>query len=201
MDSFDKLFNKQEKRYWGKYPAIVADVNDPEDRFRIRVKQNFFYGTEYSPWAEPCIPFGGRNNIGEFNYPEIGSGVWIEFRFGLKSMPIWTGYYVSRPNGITEKPQEATSGVCVKKTKHFSIIIDDNSGILKIKKNNSQNEVIITEDNIMICSDANKSIVLGEDLIEWLNNHTHSVPGVGNTSTPNIPASAIDLLSQHIKVK
>lgn len=70
----------------GKYRANVIDVNDPENRGRVKVtcpkatKNN----TPLS-WAEASfVP-------GFFTLPERGDIVWIEFEEGHIDRPVWTG--------------------------------------------------------------------------------------------------------------
>jgi phage baseplate assembly protein gpV len=75
---------------YGKYPGTVSDLDDPENRGRIRAKVPDVCGDEESPWAEPAVPFAGKGH-GLVLLPEIGDGVWIEFRGGHKDRPIWSG--------------------------------------------------------------------------------------------------------------
>ncbi|WP_287568809.1 phage baseplate assembly protein V [Thermosipho sp. (in: thermotogales)] len=144
------LTPNQDARYWGKYQAIVADINDPEKRGRIRVRQPFFYGNELSPWALPCVPYGGSNNIGQFFTPEVGSGVWIEFQYGLISNPIWTGFWFAKPNGVSELPSETQGKPYIKvlKTKKVVLTIDDDTGNVEVRNINTGKSVIIKSDGL-----------------------------------------------------
>ena len=42
-----------------------------------------------SAWAVPCLPAGGLQ--GQFQFPAIGTGVWVEFEGGDPAYPIWAG--------------------------------------------------------------------------------------------------------------
>lgn len=205
MPNFEDILKPtKDGRYWGKYEAIVADVNDPEDRGRIRVKQKFFYGVNFSPWAKPCFQYGGSSEVGEIFLPEIGAGVWIEFQYGIPELPIWTGFWVSKPNGVSELPTENKGKSYIKtiKTKKFLIMIDDQNSTLVIKNNVTGNSITINESTILLGGN-NKSIIYGEDLIQWINNHTHNFTNAdGIQSTTDAPVELLEeTILSPIKVK
>lgn len=76
--------------YYGKYRAVVVDLDDPEKRGRIRVTCPAVLGEGKSPWCEACTPFT-RDSAGDFCLPKIGDTVWIEFEAGNPMKPIYTG--------------------------------------------------------------------------------------------------------------
>lgn len=103
------------KPRYGKYRAIVTDVNDPDKFGRIRVKCPEVFGDYESGWALPCFPIvyegqilvkqEGSNNdhthkIEEslFRIPKQGEGVWLEFEQGDVSKPIWVGVWRCKIN-------------------------------------------------------------------------------------------------------
>lgn len=71
--------------YLGKYKGIVKDIQDPEQRGRIKVSCPEVLGNLTSKWALPCLP----PNI--YAVPPVGSWVWVEFEGGRKDSPIWSG--------------------------------------------------------------------------------------------------------------
>ena len=79
-----------ETRYYGKYRAIVRDVDDPERRGRIRVECTAVLGTSISAWCEPCIPYA-TDFAGDFYVPPVNEGIWVEFEEGDPNKPIWNG--------------------------------------------------------------------------------------------------------------
>lgn len=85
-----------ENKYYGKYRAIVKDINDPERRGRIRVECPSVLGTYLSAWCEPCIPYA-TDFAGDFYVPPINEGIWVEFEEGDPNKPIWNGGWY-RPN-------------------------------------------------------------------------------------------------------
>ena len=77
-------------QYYGKYRALVANVDDPEKRGRVRVLCPKLFGDSLSRWCEPCVPFAFDHN-GDYCPPKIGEFVWIEFEGGDIKFPIYTG--------------------------------------------------------------------------------------------------------------
>lgn len=92
--------------YYGKYRAIVVDINDPEKRGRIKVICPEVLGQQISNWALPCLP------PSTFIVPDKGSLVWVEFEGGKKDSPIWTGLFYTREQVLSKfnisdyKPEE-----------------------------------------------------------------------------------------------
>lgn len=102
-----------ERRYFGKYKGFVRDNADPEKRGRIRVFCPQVMGpndntNHWLGWAEPCFPWFGGLNTGDFGSPltrveQIQSeglewyGVWVEFEDGIPDFPIWIGTFTIAP--------------------------------------------------------------------------------------------------------
>lgn len=96
-------------RYYGKYRAIVIQVESDKGATRIKVKCPSVLGDSPSAWCNPCIPFimtekasigmneGGTATNHTHVYktvlqpPKVGDPVWIEFEGGELSKPIWVG--------------------------------------------------------------------------------------------------------------
>ena len=76
--------------FYGKYRALVVDVQDPQFRGRIRVMCPKVLGEAKSSWCEPCIPVA-YDKGGDFAIPKLGEFVWVEFEEGNPSKPIYTG--------------------------------------------------------------------------------------------------------------
>lgn len=136
----EKALSQNKNRFWGIYEAIVRQNTDPENRGRVRVENKFFYGNELSPWAPVAFLYGGKQNLGNVFIPELGSGVYIQFKNGIPSEPIVTGTWFAKPKGMTELPEECKGKPNVKviKTKKFSIILDDDTGLITIKSNDGK---------------------------------------------------------------
>lgn len=103
-----------ERRFYGKYQAFVVDNADPHKRGRLRLQIPEVLGPDVvSGWAEPCFPYGGGPDYGQFSIPPLcksadgkayTTGVWVEFRGGDPQYPIWTGAFFGAPGGTPEAP-------------------------------------------------------------------------------------------------
>ena len=51
-----------DKRFYGVYQGICVDVNDPQKSSRIKLQIPQVLGTEYTNWAEPCLPVTDNAN-------------------------------------------------------------------------------------------------------------------------------------------
>ena len=130
MDEFQLLEDvarRQATRCWGKYRGIVADVNDPETRGRIKVLVPSVLGEGVSQWAEPAFPYGGGPGFGFVMVPPVDSAVLVEFIEGDPSAPLWTGAFW-RP---ADQPPEEYSGQPVKvlrTERGHRLVFDDTEG-------------------------------------------------------------------------
>ena len=96
-DLVQKLIDRLDHQYLGKYRGYVTEVEDPEGRGRIRAVVPRLLGErEQIGWAEPSSPYAGPDQ-GLFTVPDLGTGVWIEFEEGDLSKPIWTGCWWGAP--------------------------------------------------------------------------------------------------------
>ena len=127
--------------WFGKYRAIVADVNDPERRGRIRVRCPKVLGDYISAWCEPCIPYA-TDFAGDFYVPPVNEAIWVEFEEGDPNKPIWNGGWY-RPNStplLPEHTQDEYRYIAFKKSTlrigyaefAFEIKVEDQSKILRI---------------------------------------------------------------------
>ena len=117
------------------------------------------------------------------------------------------------PNGSIEIKNKQESQVLIDAENKKVVIEDkDNSNVITLDSNGVKIEtkakVVVsgaTEFSVDATSiklggsGASKSAVLGENLLQWLNSHTHPT-GVGPSGPPAAPASA-SLLSKTVKVK
>src|SRR5262249_49394416 len=96
----ERLVERVERRYYGKYQGFLVDNQDPQKRGRVRAYVPEVLGDVVSGWAEPCFPYGGGVDFGTFSVPPVTkdgddytTGVWIEFRGGDPQFPIWVGTF------------------------------------------------------------------------------------------------------------
>ena len=52
----------EDKRFYGIYLGICADVDDPDDANRIRLQVPQLFGEEITEWARPCLPVTSNSN-------------------------------------------------------------------------------------------------------------------------------------------
>jgi uncharacterized protein involved in type VI secretion and phage assembly len=120
-DILNRLIEKVENRYYGKYRATVTDYQDPKNLGRIKLKVPELLGEDLETgWALPCLPYGGSKESGFFFIPEVDSNVWVEFEAGNLSYPIWTGTWwgtSSETSKISEAKVEPDNNIKVLKTR------------------------------------------------------------------------------------
>lgn len=102
-----QLIKHVRERYYGKYRGFVSDNEDPQGLGRIKVKVPSVLGSEVSPWALPCAPFGGGPGHGWFAVPEVDAQVWVEFEEGDLRRPIWTGTFWQKKADVPEDAAKA----------------------------------------------------------------------------------------------
>lgn len=79
--------------FYGKYRGVVVSNLDPDGLGRIQATVVDVLGPLVpTGWATPCIPYAGPG-AGFYSVPPPGAGVWIEFKAGDLSRPVWTGCY------------------------------------------------------------------------------------------------------------
>lgn len=81
-------------QYFGKFRAVVVDVDDPDKRGRVRVKCPKVLGEGKSKWCEVCSPVAYEDH-GDFCLPKKDDTVWVEFENGNPNKPIYVGAWWS----------------------------------------------------------------------------------------------------------
>jgi uncharacterized protein involved in type VI secretion and phage assembly len=100
------LVEKTERRFYGKYRAIVVDNADPSRLGRLKLRVPSVLGPDaVTGWASPCVPYGGAADQGLLFVPDRDAGVWAEFEEGDLEFPIWVGTYWSRPGDESQVPR------------------------------------------------------------------------------------------------
>lgn len=130
-----------ENKYYGKYRAIVKDINDPERRGRIRVECPSVLGTYLSAWCEPCIPYA-TDFAGDFYVPPINEAIWVEFEEGDPNKPIWNGGWY-RPNSSPLPVNESADKYRFIVFKDTVIRLGDKEVIFELRDNDKSYTVTI----------------------------------------------------------
>lgn len=179
------LVQKVERRFYGKYRALVVDNQDPESLGRLKLQVPSVLGDEVvTGWATPCVPYGGAAGQGWLTLPDLGAGVWVEFEEGDLEFPIWVGTYWSRPGGDSELPrsndpdgaeqadvQAPPTRKILKTAKGNTLQFEDADGAEEIlvvfKISDDEHHVVrLSADGIEITDATGSSIVMTPDAFE-----------------------------------
>ena len=133
---YDRLSTGYGGRFYGVYPAIVVDINDPDGigRIKVRLPWSPDNGKEnYEAWARIAMPLAGQNR-GTWFIPDVNDEVLIAFESGNVRHPYVIG---SLWNGI-DTPHESMDGAgennikSIKSRKNIKITFDDSNGQEKL---------------------------------------------------------------------
>jgi uncharacterized protein involved in type VI secretion and phage assembly len=119
-------------RFYGVYPALVTDLNDPEGQGRVRVKLPWSpddNGAAYETWARLATLMGG-NNRGSWFIPDVDDEVLVAFVAGDTRHPcvvggLWNG---------RDTPPESMDGAgennikSIRSRNGVKITLDDSNG-------------------------------------------------------------------------
>src|SRR5512135_265999 len=84
--------------FYGVYPAVVSDINDPDNQGRVKVRLPWSPdagGGSYEAWARLATMMGG-NNRGTWFIPDVNDEVLVSFEGGNPRRPyvvggLWNG--------------------------------------------------------------------------------------------------------------
>jgi len=115
-------------RFYGVYPAVVTDLNDPEGQGRVRIRLPWSPDDlgGYEAWARLATLMGG-NNRGSWFVPDLDDEVLVVFQAGDTRWPFVIG---GLWNGVDAPPEQM-----------------DESGNNDIKSLRSRNGVKVTLDD------------------------------------------------------
>lgn len=151
-DPLEQLLDWVRNRHFGKYRGTVVDNADPTNRARLKVRAPAALG-DLEAWAMPCVPYAG-DKVGFFFLPEPGTGIWVEFKAGDPSYPIWSGCFW----GDDQLPDDATAATAkVIRTEKTSIVLDDDTPEIHAAVDDA-GEVTVG-DNVVVARDQAKLTV------------------------------------------
>lgn len=219
-----EALEQQRSQYFGKYAGVVSEIEDPDNRGRLKAQVPDVYGEQIlSPWALPCTPYCG-DGMGFYQIPPVGTGVWIEFVGGDINRPIWSGCRWDDNNRLPENEQgeRATPELKIIRTEsgmmlsindenhELSLSDQDGNNILKIESRSGKvtlqagAKVVVEAASIELVENARHPVVFGDDLLNYLNSvvqtfATHMHPGetcLGIPCTPMVPAQPLPIPMQ-----
>jgi hypothetical protein len=163
----ERLVERAGTGHFGKYRGIVTDVDDPDDRFRIRATVDSLLNGQACGWALPAVPFAGDGH-GMVMLPKVGSGVWIEFEAGRLDNPIWSGAWWA--HGQRPAPAGQAVRVIVSEKGH-QVILDDEADELKLVHGSGPSITLTGSEIVLTCGACeirigNEAISLNNGLIK-----------------------------------
>jgi len=136
----DERVEDLKRKRFGLYRGIVRDVDDPENKGRIRAEiHELLGGGKLTNWASYCAPFGG-GGAGFFMLPRLGDGVWVMFERGEPTKPVWIGFWY---NSEDAKPEGADKEVRILRTKSgHSMVFKDEEGSESIRMEDASGQSV-----------------------------------------------------------
>ena len=126
-------------RWYGAFPALVTDVNDPEGLGRVKISLPWSpdtAGSSYETWAR-LATFMAGNNRGSWFIPDVDDEVLIVFEGGDPRRPYVIG---SLWNG-KDSPPESMDGA----GKNFKKVLRSRNGVKLTMDDNDGREQFILE--------------------------------------------------------
>jgi len=147
--------------FYGVYPALVADIVDPDQQGRVKVRLPWSPDTgngSYEVWARLATMMAG-NNRGTWFIPDKNDEVLVAFEGGNPRRPYVVG---ALWNGQDKPPEQMDgSGNNYLKTilsrQGVRITLDDTTGATKLRLEtpNGQSIVLSDADNSILAQDSN----------------------------------------------
>jgi Type VI secretion system/phage-baseplate injector OB domain len=173
------LVESIERRFYGKYRAIVVENQDPSRLGRLKLKVPSVLGPDVvTGWATPCAPFGGAADQGFLFVPDRDARVWAEFEEGDLEFPIWVGAFWSRPGDESQLPkpndddgavqdevQDSPTRKIVKTRKGHTLQFedDDDTAAVLIREGGSGHLIVMNKDGITIVDKNQNTVLLSDD--------------------------------------
>lgn len=116
--------------FYGVYPALVTDIEDPDNQGRVRVRLPWSldpYGESYEAWARIATLMAG-NNRGAWFIPDVDDEVLVSFAAGDPRHPFVVGMLW---NGQDAPPETITSNNFIKSIRSrngVKVTFDDSDG-------------------------------------------------------------------------
>lgn len=154
--------------YFGLYPAVVSDNQDPDGQGRVEVKLPWSpdpSGAEYAAWARLATTMAGDGR-GTWFVPEIGDEVLIGFGGGDPRWPYVVGALWNGKAAAPESMDADNNVRSIVSRSGIRIALDDTDGAvtLTLSTPGGQEITLADGDGTVQVADANgNSIALGSD--------------------------------------
>jgi len=151
-------------KYYSTYQALVTNVDDPENRNRIKVIiPNITQKTEHTKWVVAKSQFSGKD-YGAHVLPNVGDLVEVSFDYGDVRFPRWefSGYLRD------EKPEEFIAGSYGFKTPGgHMVILNDTDNIIGVTHKDGA-ILRIEKERILVEHSDTCNIILHDEYIKAL---------------------------------
>ncbi|HYP52165.1 MAG TPA: phage baseplate assembly protein V, partial [Pyrinomonadaceae bacterium] len=121
-------------RWYGVYPAVVSDNNDPEGQGRVRVTLPWAPdtgGDRYEAWARVATLMGGHNR-GSWFIPDVGDEVLVLFEGGDPRRPYVVGGLWNGRDDPPASMDSRNSRKVLRSRNGVQITLDDTDGQEKL---------------------------------------------------------------------
>lgn len=134
-------------RWFGLYPAVVADLVDPDGKGRIKVKFPMFgqAGDSVTAWATLLSPHADRDQGFEV-LPEVDSQVVVGFEAGDPTRPYIVGACWNGSRALPEAAQSANNKRSWKSRAGSLIQFDDTDGAAKVTVSMQSGHKLVLDD-------------------------------------------------------
>lgn len=143
----DKKFKLTESKLRNTFIGIVVDHEDPQQLGRIKVRVPELYGNipkDHIPWANPALPWGGKDDYGMFYIPVPDSKVKIRLWRNHPWFPEWHGVHWFRNEPPEESKITPPHNYVIKTPNGHLIDLHDDNQYIRIKDLNGNFIIIDT---------------------------------------------------------
>lgn len=146
--SKDTRADGQGPRYFGLYPAIVRDLEDPRELGRIKVgfpTLGHDPGESVSAWATLLSPYADDDQ-GLQTLPEVGSQVVIGFEAGDPRRPYIVGACWNGQEALPKRPTDSNDIRILRTRSGSELEFDDTEGASKATLSLSSGHKVVLDD-------------------------------------------------------
>lgn len=155
-------------KFYGIYKGFVHKNDDPDKLARLKLKVPQVYGEQvFDYWALPKGMYAG-NKYGEFNVPEEGDPVWVQFEGGDVRFPVWEYGWFLKDKNIEEIKESYPKNKVFKTPAGNMVEYDDKNKLIRLTS--AKGKVIELSDKISLGTKggSNEKAALGDTLKQKL---------------------------------
>jgi len=134
--------------FYGVYPALVTDLQDPDGQGRVKIKLPWSPDTgsaSYEVWARVATMMGG-NNRGTWFIPDVDDEVLVSFEGGNPRRPYVVGGLWNGKDSAPEKMDSNNNLKTILSRTGIRITMDDTSGAVKLRMETPGGHSIVLDD-------------------------------------------------------